>query len=504
MTDEHETPLSDEDPLAADPLTARRLAKVEALRALGEEPYPQRFERTATAADLAGEYGDLDPGSSTGAIVSVAGRIVNIRRLGKLSFCVLQDVSGQIQLFVDRRTMGDDRFERFGEDIDTGDWVGATGEVITTRRGELSVRTGEIRLLSKALRPLPEKWHGLQDKERRFRRRYLDLLANEQARRVAKVRIDTVAALRDSFVRRGFVEVETPMLQSEAGGALARPFVTHHNALDIDMYLRIATELHLKRLVIGGMERVFELGRVFRNEGIDATHNPEFTTLEAYQAFADYHDVMDLMEGVLGAVAEAATGGAVIEYQGRTLDFTPPYRRVRLLDLVAEATGVEISFDRTREELADVCRQHGISVHPVWGKGKLIVELYERLVEPNLWEPTFVIDFPKETSPLAREHRDDPNLTERFELFAGGMELCNAFSELIDPVDQRARFEAQARAKAEGEEETHPVDEDFLRALEYGMPPTGGLGIGVDRLVMLLAGESTIREVVLFPTMRPE
>ncbi|NIA24965.1 MAG: lysine--tRNA ligase [Gammaproteobacteria bacterium] len=504
MTDEHETPPSDEDPLVAHPLTARRLAKVEALRALGEEPYPQRFERTVTAADLAGEYADLDPGSSTGTTVSVAGRVVNIRRLGKLSFCVLQDVTGQIQLFVDRRTMGDDRFERFDEDIDTGDWVGATGEVITTRRGELSVRTSEIRLLSKALRPLPEKWHGLQDKERRFRQRYLDLIANEQARRVAQVRIDTVAALRSAFVDQGFVEVETPMLQSEAGGALARPFVTHHNALDIDMYLRIATELHLKRLVIGGMERVFELGRVFRNEGIDATHNPEFTTLEAYQAFADYHDVMDLMEGVIGSVAEAASGGVVIEYQGRTLDFTPPYRRVRLLDLVADATGVEISFDRTREELADVCRRHGISVHPVWGKGKLIVELYERLVEPNLWEPTFVIDHPKETSPLAREHRDDPNLTERFELFAGGMELCNAFSELIDPVDQRARFEAQARAKAEGEEETHPVDEDFLRALEYGMPPTGGLGIGVDRLVMLLADEPTIREVVLFPTMRPE
>jgi len=504
MTDEHETPLSNEDSLAANPLTARRLAKVEALRALGEEPYPQRFERTATAADLAAEYGDVDSGSSTGAIVSVAGRVVNIRRLGKLSFCVLQDVTGQIQLFVDRRTMGDARFERFDEDIDTGDWVGATGEVITTRRGELSVRTSEIRLLSKALRPLPEKWHGLQDKESRFRRRYLDLLTNERARRVAQVRIDTVAALRGAFVDQGFVEVETPMLQSEAGGALARPFVTHHNALDIDMYLRIATELHLKRLVIGGMERVFELGRVFRNEGIDATHNPEFTTLEAYQAFADYHDVMDLMEGVLVSVAEAAAGGVVIEYQGRTLDFTPPYRRARLLDLVAEATGAEISFDRTREELADACRQEGISVHPVWGKGKLIVELYERLVEPNLWEPTFVIDFPKETSPLAREHRDDPNLTERFELFAGGMELCNAFSELIDPVDQRARFESQARAKAEGEEETHPVDEDFLRALEYGMPPTGGLGIGVDRLVMLLADEPTIREVVLFPTMRPE
>src|SRR5680860_58385 len=503
MTDPVETP-SDQRPLEADPLTALRLRKVAVVRARGDDPYPPSFERTATAGGLAAEYAELPNEASTGREVAVAGRLMNIRRLGKLSFGVLQDVSGQIQLFVDQRTMGDDRFERFDEDIDTGDWVGAIGEVITTRRGELSVRTSEIRLLSKSLRPLPEKWHGLQDKERRFRQRYLDLLTSERARRVAMVRIDTVTALRTAFVERGFVEVETPMLQSEAGGAIARPFVTHHNALDIDMYLRVATELHLKRLVIGGMERVFELARVFRNEGIDASHNPEFTTLEAYQAFADYLELMDLLEAIIPAVAEAATGGAVVEYQGKAIDFTPPYRRVPLIDLVAEATGAEVSFDPPLEDLADLCLRHGISPHPVWGKGKLIVELFERLVEPNLWEPTFVTDHPKETSPLARAHREDPNLTERFELFAGGMELCNAFSELIDPVDQRERFEAQARAKAEGEEETHPMDEDFLRALEYGMPPTGGLGIGVDRLVMLLADEPTIREVVLFPTMRPE
>jgi lysyl-tRNA synthetase class 2 len=400
--------------------------------------------------------------------------------------------------------MGTDAFDRFDEDVDSGDWIGATGEVITTKRGELSVKTSEITLLSKALRPLPEKWHGLQDKETRFRQRYLDLLANEDARRVAKVRIDVVAALRRSFTERGFLEVETPMLQAEAGGALARPFQTHHNALDIDLYLRIATELHLKRLVIGGMERVFELGRVFRNEGIDSTHNPEFTTLEAYQAFADYRDIMVLMEGVIPEVAVAATGGTVVEYQGRTVDLTPPYRRVSLLDLVAEATGAPVSFDMSREVLVELCQTHGISPHPSWGKGKLIVELFERLVESEIWEPTFVIDYPEETSPLARVHPDNPEVAERFELFAGGMELCPAFSELNDPIDQRLRFEAQARAKAEGEEETHPIDEDFLRALEHGMPPTGGLGIGVDRLVMLLADESTIREVVLFPTMRPE
>ena len=490
--------------LSEDPLYAQRAEKVEEIRRRGGEPYPPRFARTKTAHEVAEAHGDLAPGSSTGEIVSVAGRLMNIRRMGNLSFGVLQDVTGQIQLFVDRRTMGDEAFERFDGDIDSGDWVGASGEVITTRRGELSVRTNEIVLLSKALRPLPEKWHGLQDKETRFRQRYLDLLANEDARRVANVRIDVVAALRRAFAERAFVEVETPMLQAEAGGALARPFTTHHNALDIDLYLRIATELHLKRLVIGGMERVFELGRVFRNEGIDSVHNPEFTTLEAYQAFADYHDIMELIEGVVSEAAIAATGGTIIQYQGRTVDLTPPYRRIPLLDLVAAATGVPVSFGMPRDELAELCRHQGITPHPVWGKGKLIVELYERLVEPELWDTTFVIDHPRETSPLARGHRDDPDLTERFELFAGGMELCNAFSELTDPVDQRRRFEAQARAKAEGEEETHPIDEDFLRALEHGMPPTGGLGIGVDRLVMLLADEPTIREVVLFPTMRPE
>jgi lysyl-tRNA synthetase, class II len=493
-----------EDHLTEDPLVAQRVGKVDEMRTRGADPYPSRFERSATAREVVDAHRNLAPGSATGDVVSVAGRLVNIRRLGKLSFGVLQDVSGQIQLFIDRRTMGDEGFERFDTDIDGGDWVGATGEVITTKRGELSVKTSEIVLLSKALRPPPEKWHGLQDKERRFRQRYLDLLANDDARRVAQVRIDVIAALRRAFTDRGFVEVETPMLQTEAGGALARPFTTHHNALDIDLYLRIATELHLKRLVIGGMERVFELGRVFRNEGIDATHNPEFTTLEAYQAFADYRDIMELMEGVIPEVSVAATGATIVEYQGHTVDLTPPYRRVPLLDLVADATGTPVSFDVPRGDLADLCLSRGISPHPAWGKGKLIAELFERLVEPELIEPTFVIDYPKEVSPLARVHPDNPELTERFELFAGGMELCPAFSELTDPIDQRRRFEAQARAKAEGEEETHPVDEDFLRALEHGMPPTGGLGIGVDRLVMLLADEPTIREVVLFPTMRPE
>ena len=497
------TEVSDADPLHAHPLTAQRLAKVEALRARGAEPYPVRFERTARSLDLQDAYGELEPGQATGQYVSVAGRVLNLRRLGKLMFVVLQDAWGTIQLFVDRKTLGEDQFDAF-EAIDSGDWIGCQGEVMTTRRGELSVRISGFELLSKALRPLPEKWHGLQDKERRYRQRYVDLIVNEETRRVAKVRARVLSELRKQFESRGFLEVETPVLQNLAGGALARPFVTHHNALDIDMYLRIATELHLKRLVIGGFERVFELSRVFRNEGIDATHNPEFTTLEAYQALADYGDIMDLMEEVLPAVAMAATGGTVFEYQGRVVDLTPPYRRVGLLDLVSEAVGEKVGFDWPSDRLRDLLQRHGVEAHLAWGPGKMITEVFEALVEPHLWDPVFVIDYPKETSPLARVHRSDPNLTERFEFFAAEMELVNAFSELNDPIDQRLRFEQQAKAKAEGDEDAHPIDEDYVKALEYGLPPTGGLGIGVDRLVMLLTDQTTIREVLLFPTMRPE
>lgn len=495
--------IPDTDPLHAHPLTARRLEKLEAMQAGGEEPYPARFERTARSGDLQAEFAELEAGRETGREVAVAGRVLNLRRMGKLIFAVLQDAWGTIQLFVDRKTLGADGFESF-ETVDSGDWIGCRGEVMTTRRGELSVRIAEFQLLSKALRPLPEKWHGLQDKESRYRQRYLDLIVNEDARRVATVRAGVLSELRNQFEARGFLEVETPVLQSLAGGALARPFVTHHNALDLDMYLRIATELHLKRLVVGGFERVFELSRVFRNEGIDATHNPEFTTLEAYLALADYNDIMDLMEEIIPAVATAATGGTVFEYMGRSVDLAPPYPRRPLLDLVTEAVGEPVQFDQEPDEMADRLRRYGIEPQPGWGPGKMITELYEALVEPHLWDPVFVVDFPKETSPLARTHRRDPNLTERFELFAGNMELVNAFSELNDPVEQRLRFEQQARAKAAGDEEAHPIDEDYVKALEYGLPPTGGLGIGVDRLVMLFTDQATIREVILFPTMRPE
>jgi lysyl-tRNA synthetase class 2 len=494
---------SDEAGLAAHPITARRLEKLGEIRAAGGEPYAYRFDRTALAADLHAEYGDLEPGAETGNTVAVAGRILNVRSFGKLMFPVVLDRTGRIQLFVARDTLGQEEFDRFAE-VDAGDWIGAEGEIVTTKKGELSIRVESWTLLSKSLRPLPEKWHGLKDVERRYRQRYLDLISSEQARDVALTRVRIIAELRKQFTDRGYVEVETPVLQSQAGGALARPFATHHNALDVDMYLRIATELHLKRLVVGGIERVFELGRIFRNEGVDTTHNPEFTTLEAYEAFADYGDIMELMEHVVGAVAEAATGSSLIEYNGRPIDLTPPYRRATLLDLLAEAIGQPVGFDWSLEQLRELAAGRGITPEEGWGKGKLIAELYEHLVEPDLWDPIFVIDHPKETSPLARIHRDDPNLTERFELFAGGMELCNAFSELIDPIDQRDRFEQQALARAAGDDEAHPIDEDFVRALEYGMPPTGGLGIGVDRLVMLLTDQTTIREVLLFPHLRPE
>jgi lysyl-tRNA synthetase class 2 len=492
---------SPEGGLADHPLTAQRLAKHE--ESLAGAGYPYRFERTREAADLQQQYASLDPGSETADRVSVAGRLMAMRRMGKLTFAVLQDRSGRIQLFADKRTLGDEGFDAF-DDLDLGDWVGASGVVITTKKGEVSVRIDEFELLSRALRPLPDKWHGLQDVEMRSRRRYIDLMVNEQSRAIAIMRANIVSELRRQFEARGYIEVETPVLLSQATGALARPFETHHHALDMDMYLRIATELFLKRLVVGGLEKVFEIGRIFRNEGIDSTHNPEFTMLESYEAFADYHDIMDMVEEMVRACAVVATGSTEITYQGRPVDLGKPFHRARMVDLVAEATGEEISFDRPLDELRSIAVRHGVDLDGSWGHGKIIDAIFEELIADNLWEPTYVLDHPKEVSPLARENRSDPNLTERFELFIAGAEYANAFSELNDPLDQRRRFETQAAARAEGDEEAHPIDEDYILALEYGLPPTGGLGIGVDRLVMLLTDQHHIREVILFPTLRPE
>jgi lysyl-tRNA synthetase class 2 len=492
---------SPEGGLADHPLTAQRLAKHEAT--LAGPGYPYRFERTHTASELHELYDSLQPGTETEDRAAVAGRLMAMRRMGKLIFAVLQDRTGRIQLFVDRRSLGEEGFAGF-DDLDLGDWVGASGVVVTTKKGELSVRIDQFQLLSRALRPLPDKWHGLQDVETRSRRRYVDLMVNEESRRIAVMRAKIVSELRRQFEARGYVEVETPVLLSQATGALARPFGTHHHALDQDMYLRIATELFLKRLVVGGLERVFEIGRIFRNEGIDATHNPEFTMLESYEAFADYTDMMDMVEEMIRACAVVATGSSEISYQGRTIDLGKPFRRARMVDLVADATGEEISFDGPLPEMRALAARHGVEPDGTWGHGKIIDALFEELVADDIWEPTYVLDHPKEVSPLARENRSDPNLTERFELFIAGAEYANAFSELNDPLDQRRRFEQQALARAEGDDEAHPIDEDYILALEYGLPPTGGLGIGVDRLVMLLTDQHHIREVILFPTLRPE
>ncbi len=464
---------------------------------------PYRFERTAWARELSDRHPDLGPSVETGEMVTVAGRMLLHRSFGKLAFATIRDDTGRIQVMADLGRMGEAGFRAF-EALDLGDWIGGRGEVVTTKKGELTVRLESFELLAKSVRPLPDKWHGLADIEARSRQRYVDLIVNDDAQRVARVRAQVVTELRRQFHQRGYLEVETPVLLTEATGALARPFVTHHNALDIDMQLRIATELYLKRLIVGGMERVFEVGRIFRNEGTDATHNPEFTMLESYEALADYQDIMTLVEEVFSSLAVAVNGVATLTYQGRKLDLTPPFRRQRFLDLVEQAVGEPVDFDRPLHEMQALAARHGIEVKPSWGHGRITAELYEELVEDSIWEPTFVLDHPKEISPLARQHRDDPNLTERFELVIAGSEYANAFSELNDPVDQRSRFEEQARARAHGDEEAHPIDQDFIRALEYGLPPTGGLGIGVDRLVMLLTDTHHIRDVILFPTMRPE
>jgi lysyl-tRNA synthetase class 2 len=481
----------------------RRLAKLEAMRAAGVDPYPVRYDRTHTAAEVHEHWGGIDAGSETDDAVRVAGRLMLVRRQGKLTFATLRDGTGSVQLFVSRADVGDARHAAF-DDLDLGDWVGATGTVMKTKKGELSVKVRDFALLAKALRPLPEKWHGLADIDTRFRQRYVDLIANDDARRIFAVRFTIVATIRRFLAERGFVEVETPVLHTQAGGAMAKPFETYHNALDMPLVLRIALELHLKRLLVGGLERVFEIGRVFRNEGLGTRHNTEFTMLELYQAFADYTDMMTLTEELVAECAQMAVGTTRIDVEGATIDLTPPWPRRPLLDLIKEHTGLDVHPAMPIAELERACDQAGVRHEPGWGPGKLVLELYEKTVEPNTIGPVFVTDYPREVSPLARVHRSDPALVERFEVIALGRDLANAFSELNDPVDQLERFEAQAELAAAGDEEAHGVDADYVRALEFGLPPCGGLGIGVDRLVMLIAGVSTIREVILFPHLRPE
>ena len=503
MSDEHEPPSADEASKLDEIMGVRR-EKVAALRASGVDPYPPRFRPTHTLMEVRDLHHALEPETDSGEVVTVAGRIVARRELGRLAFLVLREDGVDLQLFC-RIAALDDASRSLLEQLDVGDWVGATGTVLTTRTGELSVGPSSLTLLGKGLRPLPDKWHGLSDTEQRYRQREVDLVVNLDARRVFEIRSRIVGALRRTLQGRGFIEVETPMLHPIPGGATARPFVTHHNSLDMELYLRIAPELYLKRLIAGGMRRVFEINRSFRNVGMSTRHNPEFTMLESYSAYDDYTDVMELTEALLGAAAVAATGATELEHQGRAVSLAAPFRRATLIDLVRAATGRDdLAYDMPRADVAALCEAHGLALDEAWGTGKLIVALYEELVEPNLWEPTFVIDHPVEVSPLARTHRDDPAVTERFELIVTGRELANAFSELVDPDEQRRRFEAQVAARHAGDDEAMRVDEAYLRAMEIGMPPIGGLGIGIDRLVMLLADVATIRDVILFPTLRPD
>lgn len=485
-----------------DPLAVRR-AKRAALLAAGKDPYGHAFAYSHHAADLTAKYADLEDGASVEDEVRVAGRVMAKRDQGKLAFLELRDTTGDIQLFCRVNTLGDDAFAGI-KDIDVGDWIGVHGTMMRTRRGQLSVLVDSFELLSKSLRPLPEKFHGLADKETRYRQRYVDLVMNPEVRSTFEKRFKIIAAIRRYMEDQGFYEVETPILHPILGGANARPFVTHHNALDKDLYLRIATELHLKRLLVGGFEKVFEIGRQFRNEGMDPYHNPEFTTMEAYQAFSDLEGMMDLTQGYVQAAAQAACGTLRITYQGQDADLSGEWPRRPMMELASEGAGEDVSFSRTHEELVEILERHGGHAEDAWGKGKLIAEIFEKVAEASLIQPTFVIDHPLEVSPLAKRKADDENVTERFELFICGHEYANAFSELNDPVDQAERFRAQVEAKNRGDDEAMGYDEDYVRALEYGMPPAGGVGVGIDRLVMLLSDAPSIRDVLLFPHMRDE
>ncbi|HEY5155994.1 MAG TPA: lysine--tRNA ligase, partial [Acidimicrobiales bacterium] len=430
-------------------------------------------------------------------------RVMLKREQGRLTFVTLRDRDDEVQLFVSQGVLGKEAFVAFN-DLDLGDWLGVSGTVMTTRKGELSVKVSSSVLLAKALRPLPDKWKGLSEVDTRYRQRYVDLIVNEEARATFVIRTKAVHALRDRLRERGYLEVETPVLSLVQGGATARPFITHYNALDLDTYLRIALELPLKRLIVGGLEQVFEIGRIFRNEGIDTRHNPEFTMLEAYEAFVDYTDMMALLEDLISSAALAAIGTTTVKVRGEEISLAPPYRRATMIELIREHTGVDVHPSMPVTELHAVLDSLEMSYDPAWGPGRLVSEIYDERIESVLIAPTFVLDYPKEISPLAKPHRDDPYLVERFELIVGGRELANAYSELNDPVDQLARFRDEAALKAAGDPEAGDVDLDYVRALEYGMPPAGGMGMGIDRLTMVLAQVESIREVIFFPTLRPE
>ena len=482
---------------------ARRLATREEHLAAGTNPYPEHSEVVDYAADIEAKYADLPNEGQTDDIVKIGGRIVAKRGQGKISFVVLRDATADIQLFCRINDMNEADWELLKK-LDVGDIVNVEGNVVRTKRGQLSVAPKALKLLSKSVRPLPEKFHGLSDKETRYRQRYVDLIVNEDVRETFRKRSAILSAFRRYMEGDGYMEVETPILQTIQGGATAKPFITHFNALNQECYLRIATELHLKRLLVGGFERVFEIGRIFRNEGMDLTHNPEFTTMEAYRAYSDLEGMKALAEGVIKAANAAVNDSEQIEYQGMTIDLSGTWPSRPMTEIVSEVLGREVTIDTPAEELAAECKARGIEVKPEWTTGKLIAEIYDELGEDTIVNPTFVVDYPIEVSPLAKRYDDEPRLTHRFELVIAGHEYANAFSELNDPVDQAERFARQMEEKAGGDEEAMEYDEDYVRALEYGMPPAGGIGIGIDRVVMLLTNQASIRDVLLFPHMKPE
>jgi len=480
-----------------------RREKLDELRGLGIDPFGKKYERDAMAGEILAQYDPLtkEELDEKQVEVSVAGRIMAKRVMGKASFAHIQDLSGKIQLYVRQDSVPESKYAAFNV-LDLGDIVGVTGEVFKTKTGETTIKVKDLEVLSKSLYPLPDKYHGLKDVELRYRQRYVDLIVNPEVQQTFIKRSRIIQSMRRYLDSLGYLEVETPTLHSIAGGAAARPFITHHNALDMELYMRIAIELHLKRLIVGGLEKVYEIGRVYRNEGVSTRHNPEFTMIELYEAYADYKDIMALTENMIAHIAQEVLGTQVIQYQGKEVDLTPQWRRVSMVDAVKEVTGVDFGVQMTNEEAHRLAKEHKVPVEPHMTFGHILNAFFEQFVEETLIQPTFVYGHPVEISPLAKKNEEDPRFTDRFELFIVAREHANAFSELNDPIDQRQRFEAQLLEREHGNDEAHEMDEDFIRALEYGMPPTGGLGIGIDRLVMLLTDAPSIRDVLLFPHMR--
>ncbi|CAJ1317218.1 lysine--tRNA ligase [Paenibacillus sp. PK4536] len=480
-----------------------RRDKLDELRGLGIDPFGQKYVRTSTAADVISEYDSLtkEELEEKSITVSLAGRIMAKRGMGKASFAHIQDLSGRIQIYVRQDSTPEVKYQAFSI-LDLGDIVGVTGKVFKTKTGETSIKVSDLEVLSKSLYPLPEKYHGLKDVELRYRQRYVDLIVNPEVQQSFITRSRIIQSMRRYLDSLGYLEVETPTLHSIAGGAAAKPFITHHNALDMELYMRIAIELHLKRLIVGGLEKVYEIGRVYRNEGTSTRHNPEFTMIELYEAYADYKDIMSLTENMIAHIAQEVLGTTHIQYQGQDIDLTPQWRRLSMVDAVKEVKGVDFGVHMTNEEAHALAKEHHVKVEPHMTFGHILNEFFEQFVEETLIQPTFITGHPVEISPLAKRNTEDPRFTDRFELFVVAREHANAFTELNDPIDQRQRFEAQMVEKEKGNDEAHEMDDDFIRALEYGMPPTGGLGIGIDRLVMLLTDAASIRDVLLFPHMR--